>query len=332
MENYPPYNITDKMLNYVSEIMEKIGKANYFETLNRYPELMRKRRIKSIHSSLAIEDNKLNFSQVEAVINGKTVIGEQKDIQEVKNAYRAYENLDEINPYSLEDLKKIHGIMTFLIEEDAGKFRNHGEGVYDGDKCVFMAPPAKMVPGLMENLFKWMKEVKNKVNPLILSCIFHYEFVFIHPFSDGNGRTARLWQTAILADWKELFKYLPIESIIKENQEKYYKAISASDAAGNSNSFIEFMLEIINKAIDGVILEQSTIQKTAQETTQETTQEKILNLVKNNPQITQNEMAKILNLTRDGISYHIKVLKENGILKREGSTKNGIWVRTKNNI
>ena len=141
MENYPPYNITDKMLNYVSEIMEKIGRANYFESLNRFPELRRKSRIKSIHSSLAIENNKLSLPQVEDVINGKIVIGEQKDIQEVKNAYKAYEHIDKVDPYSLDDLKKIHGIMTFLIEDDAGKFRNHGEGVYEGEKCIFMAPP-----------------------------------------------------------------------------------------------------------------------------------------------------------------------------------------------
>ena len=207
MENYPPYTITDKMLNYVSEIMKKVGEANYFESLNRYPELRRKTRIKSIHSSLAIENNQLSLFQVEDVINGKPVMGEQKDIQEVKNAYEAYEQIDKVNPYSVEDLKKIHGILTFLIEKDAGKFRNHGEGVYDGDVCIFTCPPHKLVPDLMDNLFNWMNEVKDKISPLILSCIFHYEFVFIHPFHDGNGRTARLWQTAILAHWEKAFTY-----------------------------------------------------------------------------------------------------------------------------
>ena len=139
------------------------------------------------------------------------------------------------------------------MREDSGRFRNHGEGVYDGDKCIFMAPSENMVPKLMDNLFNWMKEAKNSVNPLILSSIFHYEFVFIHPFSDGNGRTARLWQTVILADWKEIFKYIPIESIIKENQEEYYKAIADCNQKGDSNEFIEFMLKVINKSIDEVI-------------------------------------------------------------------------------
>ena len=141
MGNYPPYTITDKILNYVSDIMKKVGEANYFESLNRYPELRRKTRIKSIHSSLAIENNQLSVFQVEDVINGKPVIGEQKDIQEVKNAYEAYEQIDKVNPYSVEDLKEIHRILTFLIEKDAGKFRNHGECVRDGDRIIFVAPP-----------------------------------------------------------------------------------------------------------------------------------------------------------------------------------------------
>ena len=320
---YPPYTITDKMLNLATSIMEKIGEANYFESLNRFPELRRKTRIQSIHSSLAIENNQLSLFQVEAVINGKSVIGEQKDIQEVKNAYNAYEEIDNVNPYSVEDLKKIHGILTFAIEDDSGKFRNHGEAVYDGDVQIFMVPHHRMVPTLMANLFNWMNEAKEKVNPLILSSIFHYEFVFIHPFSDGNGRTARLWQTAILSHWKDLFKYIPIESIIRKHQEEYYAVIQNCNNAGNSNEFIEFMLEIIKEAVDGMILTSN--KEITQEITQETTQETIINLIKKNPAITQVEMAKILGLTRDGISYNIKKLKEKGIIKRDGSTKNGTW-------
>ena len=248
--NYPPYKITDKILNYVSDIMKKIGEANYFESLNRYPELRRKSRIKSIHSSLAIENNQLSLFQVEDVINGKPVIGEQKDIQEVKNAYEAYEQIENVNPYSVEDLKKIHGILTFLIEKDAGKFRNHGEAVYDGDVEIFIAPPHKLVPSLMENLFNWMNEAKDTINPLILSSIFHYEFVFIHPFHDGNGRTARLWQTIILSHWEKAFTYLPIESMIKRNQEEYYAVIQNCNNVGDSTEFIEFMLKMIDNTID----------------------------------------------------------------------------------
>ncbi|MBF0989840.1 MAG: Fic family protein [Clostridiales bacterium] len=171
-----------------------------------------------------------------------------------------------------------------------------------------------MVTTLMEKLFKWMNEVKDKINPLILSSIFHYEFVFIHPFSDGNGRTARLWQTALLSNWKPLFKYIPIESIIRSNQEKYYNVIQKYNLVGNSNKFIEFMLEVILDAVKEMV-----------RTTQETTQEKILNLIRDNTSITQKEMANILGMTRDGISYNIRILREKGILEIIGSTKNGEW-------
>lgn len=315
MENYPPYSITDKMLNYVSDIMKKIGEANYFESLNKYPELRRKSRIRSIHSSLAIENNQLSLFQVEDVINGKMVIGEQKDIQEVKNAYKAYDEIENMNPYSIKDLKKTHGMLTFLTVEDSGKFRNHGECVRDGDKVIFVAPPEKMVIPLMEQLFNWMKEAKEKVNPLIISCIFHYEFVFIHPFTDGNGRVARIWQIAILADWEKAFKYMPIESLIKKNQDEYYAAIANCNNAGNSNEFIEFMLKMISETLDELI----------ESTTQETTQEKIIELMKKNPSITQSQMAKELDITRDGIAYNIKILKDNKVIERVGSTKNGTW-------
>ena len=302
MKNDPPYTITDKTLNYVSDIMKKIGEANYFESLNRYPELRRKSRIRSIHSSLAIENNQLSLFQVEDVINGKMVLGEQKDIQEVKNAYKAYEEIDKVNPYSVEDLKKIQGILTFLIEDDSGKFRNHGEAVYDGDVQIFMAPPHSMVPTLMDNLFNWMNEVKEDVNPLILSSIFHYEFLFIHPFSDGNGRTARLWQTAILSHWEKAFKFLPIESMIKKNQDEYYKVIDYCNKVGNSTEFIEFMLKIIDEAVDDMVESQNTTQETTLNTTQENltdTQIKILELMKENQYITRNELAEKIGITPD---------------------------------
>ena len=318
MENYPPYSITDKMLDYVSKIMKKVGELDYIN-LNKKPELRKQNRINSIHSSLAIENNALSLNQVKDVIDGKPVIGEQKDIQEVKNAYKAYEELENINPYSIEDIKRIHGIMTFLVEKESGRFRTHGEGVYDGEVLIFMCPPARMVNTLMEQLFDWLNEAKDRVHPLILSSVFHYEFVFIHPFGDGNGRMARLWQTAILSKWEKAFEYIPIESLIKKYQEDYYKAINNCNAAGNSNEFIEFMLKMINETMSD-LLESAT-----QETTQKTTQEKIIDLIKENPDITQTEMASKLGITRDGISYNIKQLKDNGIIERTGSTKKGSW-------
>ena len=319
MENYPPYTITDKMLNYVSDIMKKIGEANYFESLNRYPELRRKSRIRSIHSSLAIENNQLSLFQVEDVINGKMVIGEQKDIQEVKNAYEAYEQIDKVNPYSVDDLKKIHGILTFLIEKDAGKFRNHGEAVYDGNIQIFMAPPHKMVPILMDNLFNWMIENKDKVNPLILSSVFHYEFVFIHPFHDGNGRTARIWLTAILSNWEKAFTYLPIESMIKKNQEEYYKVIDNCNKAGESTEFIEFMLKMINDTIDDVI--NSREMKDKLELLLSENESKIIECIKRNVLIGAKDIIEQTSIADRTARRILSKLAENGMIEIVGNNQ-----------
>lgn len=323
MDKYiPPYKITDKILDYISKIMEKVGEINSYINLNRMPELRKQNRINSIHSSLAIENNQLSLFQVQDVINGKMVIGDKTDIQEVKNAYEAYNKISEINPYSIEDLKLIHGIMTFLIEEESGKFRSHGECVKDGDKIIFVAPSEKMVPSLMQELFNWLNEAKESVHPLILSSVFHYEFLFIHPFGDGNGRMARLWQSALLSKWKEIFEYVPIESLIKQYQEEYYKVIDNCNKAGESTAFIEFMLKMIYETINRIIVEQNSMQKIIYSNS---TQEKILELIKENSNITQVEMAEKLGITRDTISYNIKYLKDNGIIDRVGSNKRGSW-------
>ncbi len=249
----PPFEITNKMLELVASIMKKIGNLDNYKDLNKMPILRRNNRIHSIHSSLAIEDNSLSFKEVKDIIDGKSVIGNQKEIQEVKNAYKAYELMPEINPYSLKDLKKIHGIMTFLTVEDAGEFRKGDEGVFDGDVCIHICPKPEMVNSLMEELFNWLKENKDIIHPLILSSVFHYEFVFIHPFSDGNGRTVRLWQNILLSHWEEIFAYVPIESQIKEYQAEYYAAINNCNKKGSSTEFVEFMLEMIDKALKNLL-------------------------------------------------------------------------------
>ena len=248
----PPFHITNQMLMYVSSVSEKIGEINVIRNMAARLHLRKNNRIKSIHSSLKIEANSLSLDQVRDVINGHIVLGEQKEIQEVKNAYAAYEKLDEIDPYSLKDLKRFHGIMTKYTVEESGDFRKGEEGVFDGDKCIFMAPPARMVPELMSGLFEWMEQEKNTIHPLILASVFHYEFVFLHPFTDGNGRMARLWHTALLAKWKPVFAFVPVESQIEKFQEEYYRAISECRKAGNSDRFIEFMLKQIDAVLDDV--------------------------------------------------------------------------------
>ena len=253
MDNYKsPFTITNEILSYVSSISEKIGCITAINSLEAKPHLRKNNRIKSIHASLKIEANSLSLGQVRDVINGKNVLGEQKEIQEIKNAYIAYDKISEINPYSIKDLKKFHGIMTKYVVEESGEFRRGEEGVFSGDQCIFMAPPAQFVPELMEDLFRWMQESKYSVHPLILSSVFHYEFVFIHPFSDGNGRMARLWHTAILTKWKPIFEYIPIESQIEKFQEEYYDAIAKCHVNGESTIFIEFILSQIDKVLDDI--------------------------------------------------------------------------------
>ena len=251
-EYKPPFTITNEILAYVSSISEKIGRISAISNLESKPHLRRNNRIKSIHSSLKIEANSLSLGQVRDVINGKMVLGEQKEIQEVKNAYAAYERFSEIQPFSIKSLKLFHGIMTKYVVEESGDFRRGEEGVFNGDECIFMAPPAQFVPQLMGDLFTWMKEEKNNVHPLIMSSVFHYEFVFIHPFADGNGRMARLWHTAMLAKWKPVFEYIPIESQIEKFQNEYYKAMARCHVEGESTLFIEFMLSQIDKILDDV--------------------------------------------------------------------------------
>ena len=255
MDKYiPPFEISNEMLKKVSDIMEKIGKLDSFTNLDKTPYLRKQTKINSVHSSVAIENNPLSLEQVKDVINGKLVIGKQKDIQEVKNAYKAYEMLKDINPYSIEDLKKVHGVMTFLVEEVSGEFRTTSEGVFDDNgNCIFLFPPGERVNSLMNDLFEWLNENKDTIHPLILSSIFHYEFVFIHPFTNGNGRTVRLWQNSILYKWKDIFEYLPIESKIHKYQDEYYNSIALCHKNANSNVFIEFMLKMIDETLDEAI-------------------------------------------------------------------------------
>lgn len=256
MTNYkPPYTITDKMLEYVASVSEKVGSLKNYSLLETKPHLRRNNRIKSIHSSLRIEANLLSLSEVRDVINGRMVLGDRKEIQEVKNAYMVYGEIEKINPYSVENLKKIHGIMTAGIVRESGDFRKGEEGVFSDDTCIFVAPPPNMVPNLIADLFAWMKENREVVHPLIMSAIFHYEFVFIHPFADGNGRMARLWHTVLLYQWRDIFEYIPLESQIEKFQSEYYGAIATCHTNGNSDVFIEFMLEQIDKILDEVIVQ-----------------------------------------------------------------------------
>ena len=322
MSYEPPFKITSKAINLISQISEKIGEISALENTERTVQLRKKNRIKTIHSSLAIENNSLTIEQITAIIEGKRVLGPPNEIQEVKNAVQAYELLLNLNPYKQNDLLKAHQLMMNDLVKHSGKYRKGGVGIFDGKGVVHVAPPADRVPFLMNDLFDWLKS--SDAHPLIKSCVFHYEFEFIHPFEDGNGRMGRLWQTVILTEWKPIFAWLPIETLIKENQKLYYKALGISDSNADSTEFIEFMLSIILKTIKEII---ATELKITQKITQKITvnQQKIIDSIKNNPYITQEELAEIVGIARLNIIKNMKKLQEQNIIKRIGADKNGYW-------
>ena len=244
----PPFEITNQIIDYVAEIAELIGRLNAAHLLSTNPTLRRANRIRTIHGSLAIEQNTLSLEQVTAVLNGKQVLASPKDIAEVKNAYEIYEWLEELNPYSVDDLLTAHGIMTRGLMEESGVFRTRPVGVVDSEGHVLhFGTLPQYVPDLVMELLDWVKT--SEVHMLIRSCVFHYEFELIHPFADGNGRVGRLWHTLLLSKWNPAFAWLPVESIIHDRQQEHYDAINASNDAGESTVFIEFILSAIKAAL-----------------------------------------------------------------------------------
>ncbi len=251
----PPYTITDKILTLVVSISEKIGEINASHLYKPATKLRKKNRIKTIQSSLEIEGNTLTEEQITALLENKRVIAPQKDILEVQNAIKVYEQLNQFNPYQLKDLIKAHAVLMNGLIDNAGKLRTSNVGIIKGSKVEHLAPNGTMVNGLMKDLFNYLKKDNELI--LIKSCVFHYEFELIHPFLDGNGRMGRLWQTLILMQKYPVFEYLPVESLIKQQQSEYYNKLSESDKKGNSTPFIEFMLGIISQSLDTLLQSQS---------------------------------------------------------------------------
>lgn len=244
----PPFEITNQMIDYVAEIAELVGKLSAVSLLSANPTLRRSNRIRTIHGSLAIEQNTLSLEQVTAVLNGKHVLAPPKDIAEVKNAYEIYERLEELDPYSVDDLLTAHGIMTRGLVEESGMFRTRPVGVVDSEGHVLhFGTLPQYIPDLVMELLDWAKT--SEVHMLIRSCVFHYELELIHPFADGNGRMGRLWHTLLLSKWNPAFAWLPVESIIHDRQQEYYAAINASNDAGESTVFIEFMMSAIKVSL-----------------------------------------------------------------------------------
>lgn len=316
MSYKPPYTISDKILNLVVDITILLSKVD--GTFKNDVHLRKKNQIKTVVGTLAIEGNNLDIKQVTAILEGKKVIGSQKEIQEVKSAINTYENIEKFNPYKIDDLFEAHSLMMNLLLENVGKFRDVKVAV-KGDVVVHIAPPPAKVPKLMEQLFEWLKN--SELNSLITSSIFHYEFEFIHPFIDGNGRMGRFWQTLILCKYNPIFLSFPIESIIKERQNEYYKTLSICDTEANSTLFIEFMLECIYEVISSEISSEKSSEINFQ-----STDEAILEFLKLNPKATIKILASKLNLTTRAIEKQLANLKKENRLQRIGSAKKGEWV------
>ena len=248
----PPFHMTDSIINRVAAISEQVGRITVLSHGSLNPRLRRENRIRTIHASLAIEHNSLSLEQVTAILDGKRILGNPNEIKEVQNAYETYEMMLSLNPARVGDLLKAHGMMMQGLIPESGRFRSGGVGVFEGDVVIHMAPPASLVPGQIRDLFSWYAQ--SPMHPLIKSAIFHYEFEFIHPFADGNGRMGRLWHSLLLGQWKELFYWLPVEELIRSRQEAYYSALGTADKGADSAPFVAFMLGII-----GDSLEQMTV-------------------------------------------------------------------------
>lgn len=322
MEYKPPFEMNERIATLAAEIAELSGEISVYEGLTANPVLRRENRIKTIRSSLAIEQNTLSIKQVTDVIDGKRVLAPPADIKEVQNAYEIYEKLNKMDPYSMEDLLSAHRVMTKDLIKESGMFRSGNAGIYDGEKLIHAGTPSNYIPEVMKNLFKWLKE--SNLHPLIKSCLFHYEFEFIHPFSDGNGRTGRLWYTLILSKWKPFFAWVPIESLIHDHQQAYYDALGTSNETGSANDFVLFMLNIIKTALKDVIIRTRNVGDDVGDDVGDTG-EQILNLLNNDPRMSALKVAENLGLSGRQVERIIKSLREEGRLVRHGANRGGYW-------
>ena len=317
----PPFKITNDILNLVYEIGELVGKISTEKEFEKNLILRKENRIKTIYSSLAIEQNTLTLEQVTDVINGKRVLAPLKDIKEVQNAYEIYERLDELNENSMKDLLLAHKIMTSELIKESGRFRSKNAGVYQGEKLIHMGTLPEYIPELINNLFLWLKN--SKEHPLIKAAVFHYEFEFIHPFQDGNGRIGRLWHSLILSKWKKFFAWLPIESLVQKYQKEYYIVINNSNKDGESTEFILFMLEIIKETLIELVETQKMTDKVIDKMTDKN-KERVKLLMKyldQNDSIGNKEAQSLLGISEATARRFLNSLVKENLLVAVGEYK-----------
>ena len=317
----PPFTVSAKAINLIAKISGQLERYAIRMEREDTLRLRRANRIKTIHSSLAIEGNTLSEGEVQAVLEGKKVVAPLKEIQEVKNAIKTYELYPKLNPFSIQDLLLAHGTMMSGLVDEAGMFRKGGVGVFDGDKPIHIAPPADRVRDLMSNLFGWLENADDHL--LIRSCVFHYEFEFIHPFADGNGRIGRLWQSLILGRLNPIFEHLPVENMVYSNQQAYYHAINRSSDLGDSGPFIDFMLEEILNALVGH--QGKSNADIADEKGLNYQQLRVLGYLRADRHTTAAKIAADLDMSARQIERMLADMKAKGILRRIGANRNGYW-------
>jgi len=334
----PPFSISSDAINRIAEISRLIERYAIRLEKEDGLRLRKANRIRTIHSSLAIEGNKLSENEVRDIIEGKNIVAPLREIQEVKNAIKTYEMYPTLDAFKEKDLLKAHAQMMEAIIDNAGRYRHDGVGVFSNKGLVHMAPPASQVPMLMGNLFDWLKHSNDHL--LIRSCVFHYEFEFIHPFGDGNGRMGRLWQSLILGKLHPLFEHLPVENMVYSNQQAYYDAITASTKAADSAPFIDFMLgEILNTLIKHQGEELTEIPnkvpnkvpnklKTAFPDISDSAWD-VYSYIKKHQYASATQVAGELGISDRMVRKHISTLKDAGIIEREGSNKTGRWLTNK---
>ncbi len=325
----PPYSITTKIIKQISAISELVSDIKHINKNYNTFKLRKENRVRSITGTLQIEGNTLDEEKVTSVINSKTVLGTMREIEEVKGAVKAYDNISRYDYKNEKDLLLAHKYLMKTLLDSAGGYRTSNVGVGGKDGVTHVAPPPDRVPELMHELFEWLKQTDEHL--LIVSCVFHYEFEFIHPFSDGNGRIGRLWQSVILKEFKEFFIYMPIESIVRQNQSRYYKALEDSGSVGESTPFIEYMLEMIQESLIDYIKQSKKLgdklgDKLGEKNIKLTKNRKLLlDAVAKNSYITIEKLAKTVGISTTAIENNIRYLKDNGVLQRVGSDSSGYW-------
>ena len=330
----PGFEITPHIENLALGIVDLLDKLPALDTDAKFLQLRKDNRIKTIQSSLAIEANSLSLQQVADIINGKKVIGDKREIQEVKNAWAAYEKIGQYDPFSLDSLLHAHSLMSNRLVGDSGRFRTMQVNVYKGYELIHAGARPKEIPALMAQLFDWARN--SNVNAIIKSCILHFAIEYVHPFEDGNGRMGRLWQTVVLHHWNKNFQWIPVETMVYQNQQGYYAALEISDKKNSANVFIEFMLGVLSFTL-GTIIESRKAKANSRAVSSDgrlgiklgiklgVNQEKILRMMTENPSVTIHALAELIGISTTAMENNIAKLKALGLVTRVGARRNGHW-------